>query len=189
MARADHNRLARREKRDRRERHALPGARVRSAGRLRIEQRHDLDLDARITRQARDLNRRARGRRMREIRRVDIAAKSARSSKNTVLFTTRSNDEPPASSTARTFSSTRVVCARASPATISPVAGSIGIWPDANTCLRPNSHRPSAAPYRVRLLHEGRAERSARGAADGASRAFGGAAPQPIHGVAICLRG
>jgi hypothetical protein len=56
-----------------------------------------------------------------------MAAKSARSTRNTVVFTTSAKTIPACSSTAAMFSITRSACAVTSPVTSSPVAGSMGI--------------------------------------------------------------
>src|SRR4051812_20653967 len=55
------------------------------------------------------------------------------SSRNTVVFTTRSSPEPDASSTAARLSSTRFVCSFMSPLTISRVIGSSASCPAQNT--------------------------------------------------------
>src|SRR5688572_6575442 len=58
-----------------------------------------------------------------------MAANSAKSTRNTVHFTTLSRPLPAASRTAARLSMTRAVCSLISPPTISPVAGSSPIWP------------------------------------------------------------
>src|SRR5690606_28614065 len=64
-----------------------------------------------------------------------MAAKSFMSARKTVVLTTFVSELPAASRIARRFSITRSVCAATPPCTISPVAGSSGIWPAVNTRL------------------------------------------------------
>jgi hypothetical protein len=61
-----------------------------------------------------------------------MAGNSPMSARNTVVFTTASNETPAAASTAPTLSSTRRVCSVMPPSTTAPVEGSRGIWPEQN---------------------------------------------------------
>jgi hypothetical protein len=53
------------------------------------------------------------------------------SARKTVVLTTRESDEPAASKTFERLRKTCSVCSRTPPSTNCPVAGSIGICPDA----------------------------------------------------------